>query len=789
MLKQYFKNLKIGKKILIIVLLISFIAQISTGILAFISIINLSNYSQGETSKLGEQTASNSETALKNQAESYLKEVSSSMAKASDSIFEEVNDEVSGLCVGVEDIYQNSGNFEGHPIPLPETTAQGSRTDRSTASEKAYAVDIKNSSSDKETILAYDTGSYAAGYEKNIYRTTISNWLKLTDDERQNIKKNKTVVSENLIPLNIQNEIKIISNVSYISKPIYESNIAVSSVYLGTESGILYRYSSSNSSERYDPRTRPWYTDAVKAKNSGNNSPVWQSTYIGKSDGVLCITCSKAFTDKNGKILGVAAIDMYLDNINEYIIGATIGDNGYAFVTDKNGKIIMHPDYKVDESGNVLNNFNIDPISAENTSESYKELLLKMETNQTGVTIAQINGKDYYVAYSPLETPGWCLGAAAETEEIIKPAVETRELINSSLSNTKDSMNSDLSKVSIWFMLIFAICSAALYILGTKFAKEILAPIKQLQSRAKTIGEGDFSSRIPVESDDELGDLSHSFNKMAENLTIYMENLKKTTAEKEKIHSELMVAKKIQSSMLPSIFPAFPDRKDFDVYAMMDPAKEIGGDFYDFFFIDKDNFALVIADVSGKGVSAALFMVIAKILLKNQLQNGDSPAKVLEIVNNRLCENNEAGMFVTTFIGIINIKTGKFTFSNAGHNPPLIYKKSEDEYKFIKTQRGFVLGGIPNMNYTEDGMQLQKEDLIFLYTDGVTEAMDSSGKLFSKEKLERILNSPKTKKMSIKDIIINLRGEIDNFANESERTDDITMLAFKDFGIPDSGTI
>ena len=181
---------------------------------------------------------------------------------------------------------------------------------------------------------------------------------------------------------------------------------------------------------------------------------------------------------------------------------------------------------------------------------------------------------------------------------------------------------------------------------------------------------------------------------MAENLSLYIENLKITTAEKEKIHSELMVAKRIQRSMLPCIFPAFPNRHDFDIYAVMDPAREVGGDFYDFFFTDKNHLALVIADVSGKGVSAALFMVTAKILIKNQLQTGDSPEKALEKVNKKLCENNNEGMFVTAFIGLIDIETGEFSFSNAGHNPPLIYKNKTHRYEFIHSPKGFVLGGI-----------------------------------------------------------------------------------------------
>ena len=189
----------------------------------------------------------------------------------------------------------------------------------------------------------------------------------------------------------------------------------------------------------------------------------------------------------------------------------------------------------------------------------------------------------------------------------------------------------------------------------------------------KIIESGEFNRQhIEMKTGDEIEDLGHSFNYMLEELEIYIDNLAKVTAEKERIGAELSVATQIQASMLPCIFPAFPDRPEFDVYATMQPAKEVGGDFYDFFLVDEDHLALVIADVSGKGVPAALFMVIAKTLLKNSAQTGASPKEILEKVNNQLCENNDAEMFVTVWIGILQISTGKIVCANAGHEYPAI---------------------------------------------------------------------------------------------------------------------
>lgn len=263
-------------------------------------------------------------------------------------------------------------------------------------------------------------------------------------------------------------------------------------------------------------------------------------------------------------------------------------------------------------------------------------------------------------------------------------------------------------------------------------------------------------------------------------------NLKETTeqsarekAEKERISTELNIATQIQAGMLPCIFPAFPERLEFDIYASMQPAKEVGGDFYDFFLIDENTLALIIADVSGKGVPAALFMVIAKTLIKNNAQYGKSPKEVFETVNNLLYENNEAGMFVTAFLGYLDITSGKFTFVNAGHNPPILY--SGEYYNWLKVKTGFVLAGMEDIYYEQSEITLKPEDELFLYTDGITEAVNNEKKLFGDKHLLETMN--KYTNLSLKEFTMSLKQEIVGFAEGAEQADDITMLVLRYKGI------
>ncbi|MCL1976483.1 MAG: PP2C family protein-serine/threonine phosphatase [Firmicutes bacterium] len=248
-----------------------------------------------------------------------------------------------------------------------------------------------------------------------------------------------------------------------------------------------------------------------------------------------------------------------------------------------------------------------------------------------------------------------------------------------------------------------------------------------------------------------------------------------------KTEAELNIANKIQQDMLPCIFPAFPDRADFDIYASMQPVKEVGGDFYDFFLVNDNTLAVVIADVSDKGIPAALFMVITKTLIKNTSLSGKSPKEVFETVNNMLCENNEAGMFVTAFLGFLDIISGKFTYVNAGHNLPLLRSGSTNStnrrFDWLKAKPGFVLAGMEDMFYKQEEIILRPGDELFLYTDGVTEAANRESKLFGSPRLIETANEYLD--LPLKEFTISIKRKIEEFANGAEQADDITMLALR----------
>ena len=295
-----------------------------------------------------------------------------------------------------------------------------------------------------------------------------------------------------------------------------------------------------------------------------------------------------------------------------------------------------------------------------------------------------------------------------------------------------------------------------------------------IQSNEEELAAGTATVNVPpIRTGDEVELLADSFRKMEEDMISYIREFMKATAEKERIGAELNVATQIQADMLPRIFPAFPERQEFEVYATMNPAKEVGGDFYDFFLVDDDHLAVVIADVSGKGVPAALFMVIAKTLIKNHAQNRETPGEVFTQTNAQLCEGNDAGLFVTAWMGVLEISTGKFVYVNAGHNPPLL-KRAGGQYEWLKSRPGFVLAGMEGIRYRENTLELMPGDTLYLYTDGVTEATSSAQELYGEERLQAALNE--ASELPVSQLLPRIKNCIDTFVGDAEQFDDITML-------------
>lgn len=340
------------------------------------------------------------------------------------------------------------------------------------------------------------------------------------------------------------------------------------------------------------------------------------------------------------------------------------------------------------------------------------------------------------------------------------------------------------------FLLVLAVLLTALtvaFIVLFLFVtrKHVIRPIDLLTQAAAAfirnneaeLAAGTAAVNVPeIHTRDEVELLANAFRKMQEDMISYIRSFMAVTAEKERIGAELNVATQIQADMLPRIFPAFPERREFDIYASMTPAKEVGGDFYDFFLVDDDHLAVVIADVSGKGVPAALFMVIAKTLLKNAVQMGLSPKAALEKVNNQLCENNEAEMFVTVWLGVYEISTGKLTAANAGHEYPAI-RRADGQFELFKDRHGFVLAGMENARYREYELEIGEGDTLFVYTDGVAEATDSANTLYGTDRMLAALN--RNRDLDSEALLHQVKADIDCFVGSAPQFDDITMLALQ----------
>ena len=388
------------------------------------------------------------------------------------------------------------------------------------------------------------------------------------------------------------------------------------------------------------------------------------------------------------------------------------------------------------------------------------------------------DGEDTLYDLSRMEIYGWMCTAGVPVRN---QAGDTVIFVLSDV--TLDNIFPDLADYMLRITLGMVIAIALIIFLMTYYIrKQLVAPINAIAGAAEsyvkdTIGERhDHFASLNIHPRDEIENLSTVMAEMEKKLAHREERIRTITAEQERAGTELRLAHDIQEAMLPHVFPPFPERTDFEIHAAMDPAKEVGGDFYDFFLID-DHLCLVIADVSGKGVPAALYMMVAKVILQNSAMLGSTPGEILRNTNNALCTESDLGMFVTVWIGILELSTGIVTASNAGHEYPAVYRKGIGAFELLQDKHGFVVGGVADMDYKEYELVLKPGDKIFVYTDGVPEATRNDHEMFGTHRMIEALN--RVPDASPKETLDNIRAAVDTFVEDAEQFDDLTMMCIE----------
>lgn len=565
----------------------------------------------------------------------------------------------------------------------------------------------------------------------------------------------RTLTDKSIRLEDVEKERYLLGNVEQVWKPMmlaYDGAVAV--IYLGTESGFMAAYddrsdlnADGGNEAYYDYLKSAWYT---KVKETGH--VCFTDLYMDAYERGLMITCAAPFYDADGKFAGAVGMDILISDLYKAIVELDLGEGAYAFLVDGNGNIINND--KTSDKTETLNHE--DGISPFVVSE--------ILAGKTGVSLAKVAPDNVYYAYTPIKTTGWKFCIRIPESVILAPV---------------RSMHENVILTIILFLAAFVVIITVVTIASRKFSRRLTSPIVELSMDVKEISGGNFDYRAQIRDNDEIGDLAQSFNNMAVSLKEYIKNLAAVTAEKERIGAELNVATQIQADMLPRIFPPFPDRTEFDIYATMTPAKEVGGDFYDFFLIDRDHLGLVMADVSGKGVPAALFMVIAKTLIKNRAMMGGNPAQILHDVNNQLCEGNEAELFVTVWFGILEISTGHVIAANAGHEYPAL-KRAAGKFMLMKSKHSPAVATMEDMNFRENEFIMKPGDMLYIYTDGVAEATNSDEELYGTDRMIDALN--KNADLKVDEILANVKRDVDEFTGDAPQFDDITMLGIKYYG-------
>ena len=595
----------------------------------------------------------------------------------------------------------------------------------------------------------------------------------------------------------LADRIGIAANMSDMMISLFSASVETNSCFIALPEGAFLvvddrsaaKFSESGKPVSFDPRLRPWYIQAVEA-----GELIFTDVEVDAFTGDVGVVCAMPIY-KDGELVAVVGSDLFLTSM-QASVQESASNGGFYFVVNQNGHVVFSPKT---EGELEVKWASVAPDLRASANQELGELVRDAMEGKTDIRLVQLDDGTYYMNGAPMKTVGWTLISAFSQAVADQPSQMMRENYQQIQNETAAIYfaKREVSRRTITILLFVAVglTLASAIVLG----KKIVNPLNMITKRIASLSESnlEFKMEDAFRTEDEIEVLAQSFANLSHKTVMYVDKVKTVTAEKERISTELHMANQIQESMLPSIFPAFPERKEFDIYASMNPAREVGGDFYDFFLIDDDHLCMVMADVSGKGVPAALFMMISKIIIQSCAMLGKSAGETLTKTNEALCSNNRMEMFVTVWLGILEISTGRLTAANAGHEYPAVRLVrsqptrsqpgavigADVRFELYKDKHGLVIGGFNGVRYKEYEIQLEAGDKLFLYTDGVPEAMNGDGELFGTDRMLGALNRDPAGKPQV--ILKNVQAAVDDFVGNAEQFDDLTMLCFEYRGSDD----
>ena len=483
--------------------------------------------------------------------------------------------------------------------------------------------------------------------------------------------------------------------------------------------------------------------------------PVWTEPYYDSDANALMVTYSVPIL-RSGEVIAVVTCDLSLKWIHKLLDTLPLGKSGMAILFSQRGTYISHPERALEMTETVFSLAEAQ-TNPETAGELYR-LGHDMLSGQSGHMLYRrpFGGQMAYIHYHKVPSTGWALGLILPQAQVLAPLVS-------------------LNKISA---LVALAALALLLIPALGIAWSVTRPLQRLANATHQLADGNFDVPLPTtNSRDEVARLTGDFEQMRISLRRYIADLTATTAAKERIAGELSAAREIQMGIVPKLFPPFPSRQDIDLYAMLIPARDVGGDLYDFMLLDENHLYLAIGDVSGKGVPASLMMAVGKTLLKTTMQTVRIPSRAMTQVNQELAEDNETCMFITMFCGILNLKTGDFIYANAGHNPPFLARASGAIERLYDSPPSPALGAFPGITYQDRSIRLQTGDLLVLYTDGITEAMNPADVMFEEDGLLDHIRRESLQNAKL--FIKTLEQAVHAHAAGAEQSDDITALVVR----------